>query len=209
MEMSLLFLILFNMICIIILSFYSNLMFRKIMLARKMNKKNLDKIPEKDEERLNALEKNQIRSNQITAVLLTLSLILSILVVTGILPLTDSPRTLAYETIERTDGEETYKITIRNHGSIAHNLRVEIDLPSDTTFTEIKYLGSSLTKINEDIDENRNYYYVVFSCLQEGEYVGIQMTLQNNDFVDDDSLLIKPLTYVWTDEEGKIEIKSS
>jgi hypothetical protein len=173
-------------------------MFRRIMVVKKKKKNN---------GKLSIFEKNQVWYNKITACLLAISLFLSVLVAIGILPITSKPHTIAYETITRDGNEEIYQILVYNFGKIGHNLRIEIEFPSNTTFSKIEETGSRLTKLNENIDPSYHYYNVVYSSIQEGESIGIRMIITNSDLKNDDSVLITPsFLGLWTDEEGQIKI---
>jgi len=157
--------------------------------------------------KLTFLEKNQVWYNRVTAGLLAVSFILSVFLAVGILPITNKPHTIAYETIIRNGNDESFQVLIYNFGKIGHNLRIEIEFPSNTTFSKLEYMGSTLTKSNENVDPSYHYYNVEYSSIQEGESIGIRMNLQNSDMKNNQLLLIKPsFIGIWTDEEGQIKI---
>jgi len=118
-----------------------------------------------------------------------------------------SPNTIANEIIERNGDNEIYELKIYNLGGIAHNLRIEIEFPTNTTYIQLEYLGNPLIKTHEDIDANRHYYYVIYSSIQENELVGVRFIVQNGDMKNNDSLIIKPDVWIWTDEDGKVDIQ--
>lgn len=168
------------------------------------------KVSKKEENNngLNLYQQKQIKLETITCVFLGVLLIFNVLFTTGILPLKESPDSTAFEIISRKGYNELYQLTIHNRGKIAHNLRVEISFPINTTLISRFNYGGKLS--NESFEVGSREYDVEYSEIQEEEIITIRLVLKNDDFNEDETLIIEPNEVnIWNVEEGIIEINYS
>lgn len=120
-----------------------------------------------------------------------------------------TPKMNAIYSIERTNMTQTYVLSVVNNGSIfADRVRIQVGFPNNTTITHFDFWPPQTWEWEEGYGGvGDNFSHVIFKEVAVNETVKVTLTLTNDDFQKNKTLVIEPeYQNVYSREEAKIDV---